>query len=139
MERQDYQRHVRIDPLFHWVAVPLAMLAVAASAVHVILAPSWDAGLIVGLAFVVCLLVVKLRQYATRLQDRIVRAEEGLRHLALTGKPLPSGLSLPQVIALRFASDAEFPGLCQRARKDQWNADQIKRAIGEWRADRLRV
>jgi hypothetical protein len=48
-------------------------------------------------------------------------------------------LSLRQIIALRFASDEELPGLLQRAATENMTADQIKRAITSWQADYLRT
>lgn len=73
------------------------------------------------------------------MQDRIVRSEENFRHYVLTGAPLDSKLTTSQIIALRFASDDEFPVLCQRALEENLSMDQIKQAIRSWRADRFRV
>ena len=42
---------------------------------------------------------------------------------------------MPQIVALRFASDAELPGLLERAEREQLTADQIKRAIKNWVPD----
>jgi hypothetical protein len=44
-------------------------------------------------------------------------------------------LSKPQVIALRFASDAELPALVEQADREHLSADQIKRAIRNWMPD----
>jgi hypothetical protein len=44
-----------------------------------------------------------------------------------------------QVVALRFASDAELPALYDRALADRLTPDAIKRAVTQWRADRLRT
>jgi hypothetical protein len=57
----------------------------------------------------------------------------------LTGKPFPSGLSIHQIIALRFASDDEFVGLAQRALDEKLSNKQIKAAIIQWRADYYRA
>ena len=46
--------------------------------------------------------------FAVGAQDRAIRAEENLRHFALTGKLLDKRLRKSQVIALRFADDDEF-------------------------------
>ena len=79
------------------------------------------------------------RAFALRAQDRAIRAEENFRHYILTGKPLDSRVRMGQVIALRFASDAEFPGLAKRAVEENLSQKQIKQAIQEWRADHNRV
>jgi hypothetical protein len=48
-------------------------------------------------------------------------------------------MSLRQIIALRFASDAELPGLLRRAATEKMTADQIKRAITTWQPDYMRT
>jgi hypothetical protein len=48
-------------------------------------------------------------------------------------------LSMRQIVALRFASDAELPGLLQRAAAENLTADQIKRGVTSWQADDMRT
>lgn len=79
------------------------------------------------------------RTFALKAQDRAIRAEENLRHYVLTGKLLDPRLDVRQVIALRFASDAEFVALAARAAEESMKPDDIKRAITNWRADLHRV
>ena len=88
-----------------------------------------------------CVLVVGsyARTFALKAQDRAIRAEEALRHFILTGKPLDSRLTVGQVIALRFASDDEFPALATRAAEHVTTPDEIKKSIKYWRADTHRV
>ncbi len=44
-----------------------------------------------------------------------------------------------QIIALRFAEDSEFVALAQKAANENIRADEIKKAIKNWRADLCRV
>jgi hypothetical protein len=44
-------------------------------------------------------------------------------------------LSLKQLAALRFASDAELPSLTERAVREKLAPTDIKRAIAHWMAD----
>ncbi len=79
------------------------------------------------------------RMFAAKAQDRAIRAEENLRHFAMTGKLLDARLNALQIVALRFASDGEFVPLAQRAAKENMKPDDIKRAIKQWKADDYRV
>jgi hypothetical protein len=80
------------------------------------------------------------RRSAQIMQDRIIRLEMQLRLARLMpGRDL-TALTLAQLVALRFASDGELPGLVDRALKGEFaNGDAIKRAITAWQADWLRV
>ena len=81
-------------------------------------------------ANIVLLLISRL--YITRLQDRIIKLEmrvRGAQLLSPQQQAALSRLSRPQIVALRFASDAELPALLERAEREHLTADQIKRAI----------
>jgi len=80
-----------------------------------------------------------IRTFALKAQDRAIRAEERLRYFILTGKPLPAELRFSQIIALRFASDAEYLELLDRTIKEQLSAKEIKAQIKNWKADYHRV
>lgn len=80
-----------------------------------------------------------LRGYATRLQDRIIRLEMQVRAARLGIEPQLARASLRQVVALRFASDAELPELLNRALVEDLDPVQIKRQIKDWQGDYLRV
>ncbi len=78
------------------------------------------------------------RVYTTGLQDRVIMLEMKVRCAEL----LPAGddsrlgqLTPKQIVALRFASDAELGDLLDRAVREQMSPDAIKKAIREWRAD----
>jgi hypothetical protein len=91
-----------------------------------------------------CLLLAVLinisieRVYTTTLQDRVIMLEMKVR----CAETLPAGddarltrLSPKQIVALRFASDAELGDLLDRAVRDRLSPDDIKRAIRQWRPD----
>lgn len=79
------------------------------------------------------------RTFALKAQDRAIRAEENLRHYVLTGKLLDTRLQPLQIVALRFASDEEFPDLAKRAVDQGMAQVDIKRSILKWRPDTYRV
>jgi hypothetical protein len=84
----------------------------------------------------------KIRLYALKNQDRIIRLEERLRLQRLLPEQLQARideLTEPQLVGLRFASDAELPGLVEKTLGGKWGAKEIKQAIQIWRADYWRV
>jgi len=99
----------------------------------------YSASLILVIAFAVFFTALFARVFALKAQDRGIRAEENLRHFVLTGKLLDPRLTINQIIALRFASDAEFPALAEKALSDSLSANSIKLAVKQWRADTHRV
>jgi len=144
MTTQNYANHRRFDPMFHGVLFGLLVLTLGGSAVNLYL--SWgdhtriySASLILVLVFSTLMLFFFCRIYALKAQDRAIRAEENLRHFALTGKLLDARLGVRQIIGLRFASDEEFPLLARRAAEENLAPDAIKRAVKNWRADTYRV
>jgi hypothetical protein len=78
------------------------------------------------------------RVYTTRLQDRIIMLEMKVRCaelLADAHEAQLAQLSPKQIVALRFASDAELAALLERAVRERLGPDDIKKAVREWRAD----
>ena len=99
--------------------------------------PVLAAGVAALIAAVIVLLLIS-RLYTTALQDRIIRLEMKVRAAGLLSpqqQTALSRLSRPQIVALRFASDAELPALLERAEREHLTADQIKRAIKNWVGD----
>lgn len=139
---QTYANHARLDPWFHFFLAPIALIIFIASIVHLVRHPHpW--GLVhVVLAFALFILVFKVRSYSLKVQDRVIRLEERLRLATLLPDPLRARineLDVRQLIALRFASDAEIPALVERTLNDKLTQKQIKQAIQNWRADNFRV
>jgi hypothetical protein len=144
MATQTYANHRQFSRPFHFVLMPILFLTLIGSIVN--LSKSWDdherlysAALITVLCASALFLAVMSRVFALKAQDRAIRAEENLRHLAITGKLLDPRLGTKQVVALRFASDAEFVALARRAADEAMAPDAIKQAVKSWRADTYRV
>ncbi len=90
------------------------------------------------LALAVLALVSISRVYTVRLQNRIIRLEMRLRLrdvLPVSQHAQILELTTPQLVALRFASDAELPDLVDRAVKEHLSREAIKKAIKEWVPD----
>jgi Family of unknown function (DUF6526) len=139
---QTLANHARFDPLYHFFVLPVFGLSALAATVHFIWRPSLHSGWRFVVLVAAATAVVKLRLYALRVQDRVIRLEERLRLTALLPEPLRSRipeLTEGQLIALRFASDAEVPGLAERALAEKLSRADIKKAVQNWRPDDWRV
>lgn len=144
-ETQNAQKHARFYPPFHFVASPLLLANLGVAIFFTV--HDWPSNrflhcwwIVMSLGFFVMLLVS--RTQPLRAQDRVIRLEERLRHAALMSPEqlrLVSGLSVRQIIALRFASDEELPALALRAATENLTPKAIKTAILVWRPDHLRV
>jgi hypothetical protein len=144
MEVQSYATHRRFVPLFHFGLSVLILLLCAGAAVD--LQRAWargsgrlEAGLVLGLGIAAGFLFYFVRSFALKAQDRAIRAEEMIRHFALTGSLPDPRLTVRQLVGLRFASDAELPALARRAAAEGLSENAIKRAIVTWRPDTYRV
>src|SRR5687768_1527539 len=142
---QNYRTHRQFVPMYHFVLYPIIFACLTASvwlfyvAFFLVHHGKLVALAIGGLSVASLLLCYYARAFALKAQDRAIRAEENLRHFALTGKLLDSRLTISQIVALRFASDTEFLILAERAANDNLKGEEIKRAIVNWRSDYDRV
>ncbi len=140
---QSYANHRRIFPIYHYVALPILLANVALAVAHAIQRPTpWNAWLVVlSLGLVVGLLAN--RASTIHVQNRLIALEMHLR-LATTLEPRLrariSELHLRHLIGLRFAGDAELPGLVERCLHGELTTtDAVKRAITDWRPDFIRA
>lgn len=143
MPVQTYENHIQRVPVF---GVILLLLISTFFGACVNLYKSWgdhqrlySASLLLVLSACAMGGVTYGRIFALKAQDRAIRAEENLRHYVLTGKLLDPRLEPLQIVALRFASDEEFPDLVRRAADKNMKPDEIKRAVRSWRPDTYRV
>jgi hypothetical protein len=144
MQTQNYANHARTVPIFHYVLLPVLLLTVIGAGVNLYRSLGdherlYSAALIVVLAAALFLLSILARVFALKAQDRAIRAEQNLRHFAMTGKLLDPRLETLQIVALRFASDAEFPLLARRAAEEKMAPKAIKQSVKDWRPDFYRV
>jgi hypothetical protein len=142
MKEQNFKNHSRYIPLWHFI-IPVIMLALLGGSInnfiHADAHSHYSAALLLLLVILLPFFYVYIRWFALRAQDRAIRAEENFRHFILTGKPFDSRLRLGQIIALRFASDEEFPALAKKAADENLSPKDIKQAIKNWRTDYHRV
>ena len=139
---QSNQNHARFDPGFHFFMAPIALLLLIGAIVNLFQNFGWSSGWHALLMVWAMVAMFKIRLYALKVQDRVIRLEERLRLQGLAAEPLKSrigDLTEDQLIALRFASDAEVTGLAEKALSGKLDRKQIKAAIQVWRPDYWRV
>lgn len=142
MQDQNFKNHTRFVFLYHVVGFLLLLAILIGSIINLFHSSNenlYSASLILATNILVGIIMYVARSFALKANDRAIRAEENLRHFILKNSPLPSGLSISQIVALRFASDEEFPGLCIKAKNDQLSSTEIKKLIQNWKADHDRV
>lgn len=142
MKNQNYSNHRRYVPGYHLVALLGSLILVIGSIVNLVKTSGeglYSASLITFGSVILMFTTFYARVFSIKAQDRVIRAEENFRHYLLTKKPLPDGLSMRQIIGLRFASDEEFPGLVKRALTEKMQEDEIKKSIRSWKGDFHRV
>jgi hypothetical protein len=144
MEQQNYAKHKRFHPVYHFIFTLLILVVFVGAVINLVQVLNqtvnpWSAILIFLISVILLIVALIIRTYPLKVQDRAIQAEEGLRHFILTGKRLNPSLTRSQIIALRFASDAEFPALCDKAVSEKLTSDAIKKAIVAWRADHFRI
>ena len=142
MKTQSFKSHTQWVPTYHFATFALLLACLVISVLMFFdmsgcpwLLPTWMVLSTLSLISV----AFHARSFALKVQDRAIRAEESLRHYILTGKPLDARLEPLQIVALRFASDDEFPALALRAAEQGIKPDDIKKQVKYWREDTYRV
>ena len=144
MKEQTLANHNRIVPAFHLVALPILVLNLGDQIYRLIhLGTSFDNIVAILLAIALILVALYARMFALTVQDRVIRLEMRLRLEGVLPPDLKSSIpkfSLDQLVALRFASDAELPTLCRRVLDEKLTKRAaIKQLIKTWKADYLRA
>lgn len=140
---QNYANHRRLVPLYHFVAFGIFAVNQIWAIVRAVRAPSWETVFGVLLAFALLALFFFARIFVCTVQDRIIRLEMRLRLqqiLPADLKPRINDLTPPQLIGLRFASDAEMADLVRDVlTNDIKDREVIKKKVKDWQGDFLRA
>src|SRR5262245_29088103 len=118
-EQQNFANHGKIVPAFHFFLLPVLFVNLVSSAVFLYstarhewgAVPLYHAILSLILAIALIVLALLARIFALGVQDRVIRLEERLRYQQLLPDDLKSRINeftIHQLVALRFASDAEL-------------------------------
>jgi hypothetical protein len=142
-EAQNYQNHGRIVPLFHYWVFLILLANVLWSGYGLVRMPGIGAGVGLLLGVGLILMALSLRGQILTVQDRVIRLEMRLRMRDLLPPDLAmraAGLPVKQLVALRFASDAELEGLVRDVLEGRLEtATAIKQAVKQWQGDYVRA
>jgi len=141
---QSFSNHVKLVPSFHFFVLPVLALNLVQSVYRLVHTWfSWDATVGALTAAALVLLAFHARLFALRVQDRVIRLEERTRLERLLPndlKPRIGEFQPGQLIALRFACDAELPALARKVLNDKLtDGKAIKKLVQTWRPDYLRA
>ena len=142
-QQQNFHNHRRLVPGYHVGVFGIFVLNFVYQVVHFFRFPSVAAAVGTLTALGLLGLVFYTRIFALKVQDRVIRLEMRLRLKEILPADLRARvqeLDAGQLIALRFASDAEMADLVREVLTNQIHSrDEIKRRIRDWQADDLRV
>jgi hypothetical protein len=139
---QSFDNHARRVP---WYVAALGILIanVVWSTYHLVRYPSGSTVMTCLVAVALVLVSLYARSFALTVQNRVIRLEMRLRLKELLPADLHARIgdfTPGQLVALRFASDAELPALCRTVLADNLSDQKaIKKMIKQWQADHLRA
>lgn len=139
---QTLENHARYHPIFHFFIMPVLLITFFASVIMAVRRPGLHSIWTIFICAAVLGIAFLTRINALKVQDRVIRLEERLRLATLLREPQLSRigeLNESQLIALRFAPDAEIPSLVEQTLANRMEGKDIKHAIKNWRADHWRV
>lgn len=140
---QTFKSHRRWLAPWHFFVIPVLLINVFVAMRRLYYTQdrhgAWE--LLVAVAILLGFLLSRYMPLVT--QDRLIRLEERTRLNAVLPADLRAqgaNLTRSQYVALRFAPDDEVPELVRRIHSGELKtANDIKRAIRNWRADHIRI
>jgi hypothetical protein len=144
MLEQNFANHTRVIPVYHFFAIPVMVINFVWSLFRMRTLGFSFAGIFgVLLAAALVVLVFYARLFPLAVQDRLIRLEERLRCerlLPVDLQPRIGEFSADQLVALRFACDAELPALARKVLDEKLTGRKaIKQLIKNWKPDYQRA
>jgi len=140
---QSYKSHTRLLPPFHFFVIPVMLINLLNAGRHAFQQPTLHNGLEVVFALGLVALALFSRVQPLTVQDRVIRLEERLRMREVLPSELQqhiNTLTHRQLVALRFASDAELADLVRDIVAGKLSTSKdIKMRVKNWRPDWLRA
>jgi hypothetical protein len=142
-ETQSFENHAKIVPVFHFFVMPMFVFNVVWSIDRCVRFFSFNSVVAVLLALAFLLGALYARMFALTVQDRVIRLEMRMRMLQVLPVELRGRIpefTVSQLVALRFAGDAELPGLAREVLDEKLtDRKAIKKMIQKWEPDYLRA
>ena len=138
---QSFENHTKWEPWFHFCIAPVFLVNFLLSVNDLIKSEGYSEIHAVILAFAALAAIFRIRIYALKVQDRLIRLEETLRLQRVLEEPLRGRigeLKESQMVGLRFAADGELSGLVAKALSGA-TQKEIKQQIKNWRPDNFRI
>jgi hypothetical protein len=136
---QSFKKHARWLPAFHFFVMPVLLINLVNTIRHFLIDWTLHDAFQVLLAAALLTLGFLARTQALAVQDRLIRLEMRLRLRGILPPDLhPSidTLTARQLVALRFASDAELAELVREVVAGKLSTTKdIKMRIKNWQAD----
>ena len=140
---QSFKNHAKFVPIYHFFALPVAAANAVTLLYRAFAEPTWATiiAALMGVALVIMFLLARV--FALTVQDRVIRLEMRLRLRELLPpdlQPRIGEFTRDQLVALRFAGDAELPALARRVLDERLHDRKaIKQLVQNWEADHLRA
>ena len=147
MAEQNFANHRKFVPGYHYVLYGVLTVNLVWAMYRLCWGlpgvPLFDRILAVAMALAFMLIALYARTFPLKVQDRLIRLEETQRMERLLPPDLrarAAELRPGQLVALRFASDAELPELTRAVLDEKIvTQNEIKKRIRSWRADHFRM
>jgi hypothetical protein len=142
-QTQNFKNHAKVVPAYHFVALPILVLNFVWTLKVAIKVQSFGSSVAFLVSVALIIMFFCARRFALAVQDRVIRLEMHLRLARVLPADQQSSiaaLTVDQLVALRFASDGELPGLVRKVLADKIGERKaIKQMIQNWQPDNLRA
>jgi hypothetical protein len=143
MAEQSFQSHAKWVPPFHFFVLPVLLINIGFQIYWCVKAFSVSSVVSLLMAVAIFVGIGTARGMVLKVQDRLIRLEERLRFERVLPADMHARISeftIDQLVALRFASNAELPELARKV-LDEKIVDRkaIKQLIKTWRPDFARA
>jgi hypothetical protein len=142
-ETQTYQTHVRRMPAHVNVLFLILLANIIWSGYRMVSGLSIDSVLAFLMSVAIPWVAVVSRTQTLTVQNRVIRLELRLRFRELLSSEVAAraaALPIDQLVSLRFASDAELPGLVNEVLSGHVSTPKdIKQKVKDWQGDFLRA